>query len=748
MKENSNQIANNIEQNQQTLKHKSVDEMEELVMTMMSSGKLEVKTLCSLISGIAEKGEMQRAISLSDLLREELVRRRDMNGLIEALMSETKWRTDEEQFRKICKNSLITVSDNTLARDFIESVGFDSNLHLAECLRRLITLMLLKPGTCCIDNTWGFGIVQKVDELRRKMIIDFDNRRGHEMSFGYAGESLQILERNHLRAMLHFEPDKVRALGLHQQGELVKLALSSCGPLTKAGLKELFIGKIFSEEEWQTFWDKARTSLKKDPYVELPSRITEPIRLVIKPISRSEAIASKLDKKITISELLGVIHKIFSMSATERDTALEQKAVNKFFDVLRSLKIEDQPELIARALMLSKRISVHTSGDIQQQTAYTETDTKLLHDLAHSLLQSERLILALNGTFPRETTILLEVLTEYANLHIVEYVLPALPELKPSIFEEVLEFLLRSGEKEKCVETFRKCIATKPVPPVVVLWMCRNHDSTLAREVLQGGNVLDVVLDILEDKLTGEKLKIQKTIKKMLEDSYFVERVLETTDDEKCIQIFRRIMNLHGVDDITKRTIMGFMIKLKPALSSSVQTDTVPAQASVSARVTSWRSYRRRYAQYRELIEVQIPKNSRDIDAARSYGDLSENFEYHAALEQQKLLLCRRDELMRDLHDVKGTDFRNIITEKVRPGTTVVMTNSSGAIRRITILGEWDSDEELGIVSSGSPIAKALVEHKTGDEVKIASDRGDEVWKIMEILPLSQEIRTWIESSD
>lgn len=746
MNEKLNHIAN-IEQSQQTLKHKSVDEMEELVMVMMSAGNLEVQKLCGLVSSIAERGEVQRAMVLGDLLREELVRRRDMNGLIEALISETKWRTDDEQFRKTCKNSLITVSgNNTLARDFVESAGFDGNLPPVECLRRLITLMLLKPGACCIDNTWGFGIVQKIDELRRKIIIDFDNRHGHEMSFGYAGESLQILERNHLRTMLHFEPDKVRELGLREQAELVKLALSSCGPLTKAHLKELFVGKIFSEEEWQIFWDKARASLKKDPFVEFPSRSTEPLRLLTKPVNHSEVIASELDKKIATSELLGVIHKILSMPTTERESALEQKAVNKFLDVLRGLKIQDQPELIARALILSKRISAYTAGKIQQETTYAEADTKSLHDLAHSLLQPERLISALNGTPSRETTILLEVLIEYTRIHITEHVIFALPELKPSIFDEVIEFLLRSGEKERCVEAFRKWIATKPLPPVVVLWMCRNHDSALARDALQGGNVLDVVLDILEDKLAGENLKIYKTIKKLLENSSFVERVLAVTDDEKCSQIFRKIMNLRGVEDITKRTIMGLMIKLKPALSSSVQTDTVSGPASIPMRVTSWRSYRKRYAQYRELIEVQIPKNSRDIDAARSYGDLSENFEYHAALEQQKLLLCRRDELMRDLHAVKGTDFRDILTDKVRHGTTVVIVNSSGAVRRITILGEWDSDEELGIVSSGSSIAKALIGHKTEDEVMIASDTGDEVWRIIEILPLSQEIRTWIES--
>ena len=733
MSENSN---HNIEKNQETLKYKSVDEIEDIVMQMMGSDGLSARIASRLISQIAQIGEISRAIALSELLHEELVKRGDVNGLLETLITETKWRTDEVSFRNVCKKSLIAVTRNLLLQNFVESSGFDSELPPAECLRRMMTLMLLKPGTCCIDNTWGTGIVQKIDELRRKVIIDFDNKREHEMSFAYAGETLQIPGQDDLRTMLRLEPDRVREMGLNQPAELVKLALKNCGPLTKSKLKELFVGKIFSEEEWQTFWEKARAELKKDPFVELPARTAEPLRLLAKPVEQRDVIANKLDRNIADSEVLEIIHQIFSLPSAERSGTLEQKAVDKFLEVLRKLKIQDKPELIARTLIISKQLMAYTG----------KAEKESLQLLARSLLEHERLISALNGTPSREIPVLLELLKEYTEGNVTENLFSALSELKPSVFDEVIDFLLRTGEKEKCVENFRKFIAGKTVPSVVVLWMCRNCDSELTREALQGGNVLDAMFDALGQRVTGEKLKIQKAIKKLLEDSSFIEQVLATTDEEKCKQIFRRLMHLTGIDDITKRTIMGLMIKSKPELNRFLQTDTEESAKGTPARVTSWRSYKKRYAQYRELVEIQIPRNSKDIDAARSYGDLSENFEYHAALEQQKLLLRRRDELAQDLHAVKGTDFRDVPADRVRPGTTVVVANSKGEGHRITILGEWDSDEKLGIVSSESPVAKSMAGHKKGDEVVIPAETGEERYRIIEILPLSEEIRKWIES--
>ena len=138
--------------------------------------------------------------------------------------------------------------------------------------------------------------------------------------------------------------------------------------------------------------------------------------------------------------------------------------------------------------------------------------------------------------------------------------------------------------------------------------------------------------------------------------------------------------------------------------------------------------------------------SSQDIATASSYGDLRENFEYQAAKDFQRQLLMRQDEMQRELKQVKGCDFSNAPCDKAGPGTTVVLRMADGSKRTYTILGEWDRDEHLNIISNKAPLAQNLKDkavvvtsgttseillHKLNDEKKMnmriisAKDHGD-----------------------
>ena len=58
----------------------------------------------------------------------------------------------------------------------------------------------------------------------------------------------------------------------------------------------------------------------------------------------------------------------------------------------------------------------------------------------------------------------------------------------------------------------------------------------------------------------------------------------------------------------------------------------------------SWASLEKRKQEFEDLVNRQIPQNTRDIATARSYGDLRENFEFKSAKEQQRVLMRRRAE--------------------------------------------------------------------------------------------------------
>jgi len=117
--------------------------------------------------------------------------------------------------------------------------------------------------------------------------------------------------------------------------------------------------------------------------------------------------------------------------------------------------------------------------------------------------------------------------------------------------------------------------------------------------------------------------------------------------------------------------------------------------------------------------EKKIPANSKEIAIARSYGDLSENHEYKAAKEMQKLLMRRKADLETQLVRARGTDYASPRLDVASIGTIVQATDlATNQPENFAILGAWDSDPDKDIVSYLSPVAQSLLGHKVGDEVE------------------------------
>jgi transcription elongation GreA/GreB family factor len=157
-------------------------------------------------------------------------------------------------------------------------------------------------------------------------------------------------------------------------------------------------------------------------------------------------------------------------------------------------------------------------------------------------------------------------------------------------------------------------------------------------------------------------------------------------------------------------------VKSYPAIQTLISGEQSKQESNL---VVSWESLERRKIEYRELVEKKIPANSREIAVARSYGDLSENHEYKAAKEMQKLLMVRKADLETQLVRARGTDFAAARTDLASIGTIVHATDlATNQPEHFFILGAWDSDPEKDIVSYLSPVAQALLNHKVGDEVE------------------------------
>ena len=122
------------------------------------------------------------------------------------------------------------------------------------------------------------------------------------------------------------------------------------------------------------------------------------------------------------------------------------------------------------------------------------------------------------------------------------------------------------------------------------------------------------------------------------------------------------------------------------------------------------------------------------IKDARSHGDLSENAEYDAAKEKQGFVEARIAELESKLSKMEIIDISSIKSERVTFGAKVEIENlDSGDIRIYKIVGPDESDIKNNLISVLSPIARALIGKKIGDEAIVVSPSGEVEYEIINI---------------
>lgn len=125
---------------------------------------------------------------------------------------------------------------------------------------------------------------------------------------------------------------------------------------------------------------------------------------------------------------------------------------------------------------------------------------------------------------------------------------------------------------------------------------------------------------------------------------------------------------------------------------------------------------------------------AKDLEVARAFGDLKENAEYDAAKNAQALNEARAAELEEKLTRSEILDESQIDKDKILLGAKVTLKDLKFGDEIIyTIVAGEEADYDLGKISASSPIGKALIGHKVGDEVLIQVPAGTLNYEVLKI---------------
>ena len=582
----------------------------------------------------------------------------------------------------------------------------------------------LKPGTFCLHKSWGFGRVREWNLLLNQIVIDFATKKSHPMQAQYAAENVTPLAPDHFLVRKATDIASIKKLAKEQSVALVQNILESLeGRASAQQIGEWLIGDIFTEAEWKRWWESTRKALKASGGFSIPAKKTDPIQIRGEGVSHADELLAAFNKARQPKQQIAAVEQIIKSYEQFKEPEKQLQPIVVAIENAAARNQKLHPELafqliIARDELLALIPALHT-------THVGLTLPKMIVD------EEKRLTLILPNLPAAKEKRVLQALPSALGAGWTERALRLMEASHSRMVAQIPRILNETGQHAELRTMLERSIREHSATSEMLIWLCGEKEDW---GDLITPDLLWAILAALEREQhssTGRGSKLQKAI---VDDRELLGEMFKKVDLGLARDAMRRLQVTPLFDELTKRSLLARMVKVYPELETMIAG--AETQEKAAPLIVSWSSLEKRRAEYEEIVKVKIPENTKEIAIARSYGDLSENFEFKAAKQMQSVLMRRKAELEVMLHDARGTSFENPDTSRVSIGTIVrLRNNATNDEERYTILGAWDGDPDRHIISYQTAIGQALLGHEVGETVPLNTEHSTAELTIVSIEP-------------
>ena len=582
-------------------------------------------------------------------------------------------------------------------------------------------LLKLTVGTYVQHKSWGYGVIASHDFLLGNTVIDFRNKKGHSMKMEYAAESLAPLTHDHIAARKYRDMDGIRKMAQSDPAAVVRIVLAGLGGrASQDQIATQLMPDVFPEAAYKKWWEAAKRALKADPLVGVPQKKTEHFILRQEALSQSDELLAGFKNARTLKDQILALDNLTKALAAFTDASLLQPVIAAIEDAAkRAVKLQTSEALqlvVVRDEIASKFPTLAIGADAPTVAGiFRDEETKLstlLGELPVSKLK--KAVLSLPDAFGE---------------HWASKAVSIFMRGNNKVVPEAARLLVEKGKTEEFGVALDRAIRDQSITAEGVHWLCEERNGVF-REVALTPRTLSAALGAMERDQFKEK-RDRRLHDLLMNDKELVLDLIETAETDELREAMRKLMMTPIFEELNKRSLLGRIVRIYPELEEII---TGREEAPKAELVVSWASLERRKNELNELVSKKIPQNRQDIQIARDYGDLRENFEYKSAKEQQRVLTRQKVELERDLARARGTDFRDVKGEAVEIGTNVLIKRmKDGVNESYTILGAWDTDPEKHIISYLSQMAQALIGKKPGERVSAPTETGEHEVEIIAV---------------
>jgi transcription elongation GreA/GreB family factor len=663
------------------IQQKKFDDLEALWMNQVESDPTDVDTFLNVAKALRKAEQRSQADTLLGILGDGLKQQGRWSERLHVL----------KEIGRLSKHpaTLRPAIEEALRKKFADHKGFakvfqfakfgDPQSNPVERAEKIETWLTYDAGSCFFMAGRGAGVVTELNPELGVCRLDFEKDKRVSVPLGAAAKYLVPLPEGHVLREKFTEPEKLQAAAKSSPSDVFARILQSFGrPMQMSEVRDAVIG-IVPDGKWTSWW----TSARKNPQV----------------------VTSGTGAKAT-----------YAFAGSEGDAAVAIKRDFDRADVKTKLDLARKhsgrgQELAsyfsaALAAEAGRRARTDVSGAWQiLATLESLPGTYEPPFEAASLLtgpMASRTIAGVPDKALREKALLQvrEVHPEWPKVYAESFFL----DEEPRILTLIMTALEEAGQTEVRDRLLDETLRYPRRHPRAFHWHVKrvDEDPTLTNRA-----TYPLLFQVL-DALTHDEFSfVRARFKEMFDKGGLAVRVINSQDNEEQARRLVDLLDRYAPVEEYRREIV------KQAALMKHPTLREPAAEPVYATAES---LQRKREELQNLKSVEIPANSRALQAAREMGDLRENFEYKAARARAEFLAARAGELAGELARVRVLDPSQIDTSIVRIGTKLELSNGD-ARRDVTILGPWESEPERGIYSNESDVAKQLMGHASGDVV-------------------------------
>jgi transcription elongation factor GreA-like protein/transcription elongation GreA/GreB family factor len=561
----------------------------------------------------------------------------------------------------------------------------------------------LKPGYFVYHNAgWGTSEILDVSFLREEVSLECDLVLGKKhLSFDNAFKTLIPLPQDHFLSRRFGNPDDLEKESKENPAKIVRLLLRDLGPKTAAEIKNELLELVIPEKDWNKWWQQARAKIKKDTKIEIPSDPKGLFSLFQEETPHEVLFYQELEAKPSTDDAISLVYSFL------RD--FPETLKNKEFKESLREKIEhllDTPDLnTAQRLQLSFFLA-----DLTGNKEIGKQIDALINEIAdfEKLLQQMQ-ILSL------KKRVLAHI--ESARKDWKELFLELLFIVDQNLLRDFLCAQLVDQHLDALTKKLEELVQHPVYHPEFFAWYFQKILQQKSKKMPLSSNngkckLFEAFLTILA--YVGSKPEMRELCKKMV-----------ATLTAKRYKVIRDLMEIATIKDTKEflllstkcATFTDHDIKIIHSLAEVAHPSLATGEKEKEEDViwTTEQGYETAKSRIEQIASKEMIETAREIDEARSHGDLRENAEFKAACEKRDRLQSEMKFLSDQLSIAQILQPDLIPTDHVDVGCVVICKDSKGKEKTFTLLGPWDANPEKNILSIQSRLAQAMKGKKKGD---------------------------------